>query len=74
MEVAMTITPELKQAVERAGEEPLLLEDPETNTSYVVVKRQVYERLLTLLAVERVDRSLYEFGEFHPTPSHRDHL
>jgi hypothetical protein len=62
----MIITPELKQAMQRAGEEPLLLEDPESNTAYVIVKREVFERLLELLAVERVDRSLYEFGEFHP--------
>jgi hypothetical protein len=27
MEVSMTLTPELKQAVERTGEEPVLLED-----------------------------------------------
>jgi hypothetical protein len=61
--------PELKQAVERAGEGPVLLEDPEAPTAYVVVKREVYERLLALFAVERVDRSLYEFGEFHPISS-----
>jgi hypothetical protein len=69
MEASMTLTPELKQAVERAGEEPVLLEDPETKTAYVVVKREVYERLMAPLAAERVDRSLYEFGEFHPIAS-----
>ena len=69
METSMTITPELKQAVERAGLEPVLLEDHETKTAYVVVKREAYERLLALLAVERIDRSLYEFGEYHPFES-----
>jgi hypothetical protein len=61
----MTITPELKEVMQRAGEEPVVLEDPETITAYVVVKREVYEGLLALLAVERVDRSLDEFGESH---------
>jgi hypothetical protein len=65
----MTITPESKEAVEQAGMEPVLLVDPETKSAYVVVKREIYERLLGLLAVERVDRSLYEFGEFHPISS-----
>jgi hypothetical protein len=69
MEVPMTIMPELKEALERAGDEPVLVEDPQTNAAYVVVKREIYERLLALLAVERVDRSLYEFGEFHPIRS-----
>jgi hypothetical protein len=65
----MTIMPELKQVVDRAGSDPVILEDPETKTAYVVLKRETYERLLTLLEVERVDRSLYEFGEFHPDAS-----
>ena len=64
----MIITTEMKQAVERAGTDPVTLDDPETNASYVILKREVYERLLKLMEVERMDRSLYEFGEFHPTP------
>jgi hypothetical protein len=31
----MTLTPELKQAIEKAGEEPVLVEDPDTHTAYV---------------------------------------
>lgn len=65
----MTITREQKAAVERAGIEPVVIEDPETRTAYVILKRDVYDRLLKLMEVERVDRSLYEFGEFHPKPS-----
>lgn len=64
----MTITTEQKQAVERAGVAPVSIDDPVTNTSYVLLRREVYERLLKLMEVERVDRSLYEFGEFHPNP------
>jgi len=59
----MTITPELKQAVDRAGVGPVLLKGPDTKTHYLGIRREVYERLLT---VERVDRSLYDFGEFYP--------
>jgi hypothetical protein len=62
----MTLTPELKQAVEKAGEEPVRVEDPETHTAYVIVREDVYRRMCELTAVDHTDRSLYEFGEFHP--------
>lgn len=62
----MTLTPELLQAVERSGEEPVRLEDPETRRAYVLVRAEVYERMRALAAIDHVDRSLYEFGEFHP--------
>ena len=58
----MTITTGMKQA----GTEPVSLDDPESKNSYVILKRDVYERLVKLMEVERVNRSLYEFGEFHP--------
>jgi hypothetical protein len=41
----MTITPELKHAVERAGEAPVRLEDPQTRQTYVLLKTEVYECL-----------------------------
>jgi PHD/YefM family antitoxin component YafN of YafNO toxin-antitoxin module len=41
-----TLTPELKRAVEQAGESPVRLTDPETQQSYVLVSAEVYERLL----------------------------
>ena len=62
----MTITPELKQALAQAGDEPVRLEDPETREAYVLMKRDVYERLLKLGEVERVASSLSEFDEFPP--------
>ena len=62
----MTIMPELKQAVERAGDEPIRLEDPETKTTYRVIREEVYRELRPLAVIDHVDRSLYEFGEFHP--------
>ncbi len=62
----MTITTEQKRAIDKAGIEPVSLDDPDTKDSYVILKREVYERLVKLMEVERVDRSLYEFGEFYP--------
>ncbi len=62
----MNITPDLKQAVERAGDEPVRLEDPETHLAYVLVKEEVYQKLREALGFEKVDPSFYEFGEFLP--------
>jgi hypothetical protein len=66
MEAAMTLTPELKRAVEKAGDEPVRVEDPETHTAYLIVREEVYRRMCALTALDHSDRSLYEFGEFHP--------
>ena len=41
-----TLSPELKQAVEQAGESPLRLTDPETQRTYVLVSAEVFDRLL----------------------------
>ena len=41
-----TLTPELKRAVEQAGDSPVRLTDPETHRTYVLVSAEVYERLL----------------------------
>ncbi len=49
MEVPMTITPELKAAVERAGDEPIRLEDPQTRQTYVLLKADDYERIKEIL-------------------------
>jgi hypothetical protein len=62
----MTLTPELRQAVEKAGDEPVRVEDPETHTTYVVLREDVYRRLHALTRIDHSDRSLFEFGEFHP--------
>jgi hypothetical protein len=45
MEAPMTITPELKQAVEQAGGRPVRIEDPETHAQYVILKAEVYDRM-----------------------------
>ena len=41
-----TLTPELRQAIEQAGDSPVRLMDPETHRAYVLVSAEVFERLL----------------------------
>jgi hypothetical protein len=64
MEVAMTLTPELKQAVEEAGDKPVRVEDPETHTAYVVIKEDLYRKLSG--TVPESDSTLHEFEEMIP--------
>src|SRR5271157_4288069 len=42
------ITPEIRQAIEQAGEQPVQLTDPETNSLYIIVRADVYERMRAL--------------------------
>jgi hypothetical protein len=49
-----TITPEQKQAVDQAGDAPVPITDPESDTSFVLLKADVYERMLAA-AVEEAD-------------------
>ena len=60
----MTLTPELKQAVEEAGDEPVRVEDPETHTAYVVIKEDLYRKLSE--SVPESDFTLPEFEELIP--------
>jgi hypothetical protein len=62
MEVAMTLTPELKQAVEEAGDEPVRMEDPETHAAYVVIREELYRKLREE-AVPESDFTLHEYQE-----------
>lgn len=41
-----TLTPDLKRAIEQAGESPVRLTDPETHRDYVLVSADTYDRLL----------------------------
>jgi hypothetical protein len=42
----MTIlTPEQRQAIERAGDEPIRVEDPETKRTYVLISEEAYRRM-----------------------------
>ena len=60
----MTITPELKQAVTQAVDNPVRAEDPETHTAYVVFKEEGYLRIMAVTDLPRSDRSLDEVEEF----------
>ena len=37
-----------------------------THAAYLIVRKDVYWRMYAETAIDRSDRSLYEFGEFHP--------
>ena len=40
-----TLTPELRRAVEQAGDQPVEITDPQTNASYVLVKAEIFSRM-----------------------------
>ena len=61
-----TITPEQRQEIERSGDEPVRFEDPQTHQMYVMVKEEVYRRLLETMEMDQSDLSLYEYEEFEP--------
>jgi hypothetical protein len=42
------LTPELRRAVDAAGEQPVAVIDPETHERYVLLRAEVYERLHVL--------------------------
>jgi hypothetical protein len=65
----MTMTPEQKQAVDHAGDAPVVLKDPETQEFYVIVKEETYRRLAKIVEVESVDPSCFEYGKFIPRSS-----
>jgi hypothetical protein len=46
----MNITPEIRQAIERSGGEPLRLEDPLSRETYVLLTASTFERIQRLLA------------------------
>jgi hypothetical protein len=60
----MTLTPELKEAVEKAGDEPVRVEDPETHIAYVVIKEDLFRKLRE--SVPESDLTLHEFEEMMP--------
>ena len=60
----MTLTPELKQAIEKAGGQPVRVEDPDTHRAYVVIAEDLYLELRD--AVPESDFTLHEFEELIP--------
>jgi hypothetical protein len=46
----MTIlTPELRHALEQAGDQPVEINDPQTNTEYILLRADVYKRMREIL-------------------------
>ncbi len=43
-----TLTPEIRQAIEQAGDAPVPITDPETHVAYVIVKAEVFDRMRAL--------------------------
>jgi hypothetical protein len=63
-----TITPEIRRAIQHAGDETARLEDPETHKVYILLKEETYTRLCKLEEIDRSDLSLQEFEDFRPIP------
>jgi hypothetical protein len=42
------ISPELKKVIGESGDSPILLTDPETNSAYILLRAEVYERMRVL--------------------------
>ena len=48
-EVPMTIlTPELRQEIEKAGDRPVRIEDPDTHRSYILLRAEIYDLIKPL--------------------------
>ena len=60
-----TITPEQRREIEKAGEMPVRVEDPETKTAYLIVREDEYRKLREM-ALDRGKEPLVERGELRP--------
>jgi PHD/YefM family antitoxin component YafN of YafNO toxin-antitoxin module len=57
-----TLTPEQRQAIEGAGDEPVRVEDPVTHATYVLLKAEIYESMREALEDERQQKAFREAG------------
>ena len=62
----MTITTEQKQAIDKAGIEPVRVEDPDTKTPYLIIREDVYRKIQDMVRIEQIDPSFFEVGDFVP--------
>ncbi len=69
-ETMTTLTPEQRQLIEQAGIEPVRVEDPTTGAEYFIIRSDVYRKMRELVAIEHVDRSLYEYQDYRPLDAH----
>jgi PHD/YefM family antitoxin component YafN of YafNO toxin-antitoxin module len=61
IEETTTLSPELKPAIEKADDQPVRVEDPETQTASVIIREDDYHRLRN--TVPESDLTLHEFEE-----------
>ena len=59
----MNITPEIWQAIEQSGGEPLRLEDPLTCETYVLLKASAFQRIERLLAPVIGKRDAWQWSD-----------
>jgi hypothetical protein len=52
----MTMTPEQRQAAVEAGDSPVELADPQTGSTYVLLRAEDYRRMQELLEVDQDHR------------------
>jgi hypothetical protein len=48
------MSPELRREIEKAGDEPVRIEDPETQTTYVLIRAEVYDQIKPLPGYENL--------------------
>ena len=51
-----TLNSELREAIERAGGQPVEITDPQTNTHYILLRADVYRRMREILEEEEERR------------------
>jgi hypothetical protein len=50
-----TLTTELRHEIQKAGDEPVRIEDPETGTTYVLIRAELYEPIAPSPRLENPD-------------------
>jgi hypothetical protein len=46
------ITSEIRQLIEQAGDQPVLLEDPQTRQTYILLRADLYDRMQAVVTDE----------------------
>jgi hypothetical protein len=59
------LTPEQRNEIVNAGEQPIRFEDPETHARHVIMRAEVYERMRAVVE-GKTDSSSYDDSEFDP--------
>lgn len=65
-EVPTTITTEQEPATERSGIKPVAIEDPDSGSTYHLVRADIFQKMRELVEIEHSDPSLYEYEDFRP--------